>query len=76
MSAFLVNEKTIHRIITWLDRRDNEYARTRVLEAAQYQCSEGTVPERPLYLAFNDVKGIMACEIVRRLPAYDVAEWA
>ena len=40
-----------------------------------YQCSEGDVPETPLFKTMEKLHGEMAHEIVRQLPAYDRAAW-
>jgi hypothetical protein len=40
-----------------------------------YQCSEGDVPETPLYKAFRDISNHWAQHIVASLPAYDKADW-
>lgn len=40
-----------------------------------YQCSEGDVPELPLYLALTEIKGIIAFEIVQETSEYDNAKW-
>lgn len=46
------------------------------LQCWVYQCSEGNVPDRPLYGAFRELERIIACAIVNRLPAYEMAAWA
>jgi hypothetical protein len=57
-----------------LDRRSMiaSYKATRSLI---YQCSEGNVPESPLYSELTRAAGELAAEIVRRLPEYDAAPW-
>jgi hypothetical protein len=40
-----------------------------------YQCSEGNVPETPLYKAMEQVSYEMAMQIVTRTPQYDAAGW-
>ena len=40
-----------------------------------YQCSEGDVPERPLYKAFEQIGTFIAEKIVNNLPQYDEADW-
>lgn len=40
-----------------------------------YQCSEGDVPERPLFRQLSEVHGELAHRIVGKLEAYDRAEW-
>ena len=41
----------------------------------QYQCTEGDVPEQPLYRALDLIIERIADQIVRALPAYDKAAW-
>jgi hypothetical protein len=40
-----------------------------------YQCSEGTVPNSPLYGELNRAAGELAQRIVQDLPEYDKASW-
>jgi hypothetical protein len=40
-----------------------------------YQCSEGNVPNSPLYGELNCVAGELAQRIVQDLPEYDKASW-
>src|SRR5207248_8291538 len=40
-----------------------------------YQCSEGDIPETPLYQRMRDRADAMAREIVSHLPEYDQAIW-
>jgi len=144
MSAFMVRDKTINRIIGWLNNSDNRWDLHAILKAAEicnqdnaslpcpsdwherlgasmfqmnadavnarygarqaeefrpldyqfhwelpahdaqvvkhlgcwlYQCSEGDIPERELYRAFDALKGRIACNIVSRTPAYEAAAW-
>lgn len=136
MSAFMVQDRVINRVVVWLNSRDHEWNRDRILEVAQldsnddewqeklgasmfqlnmdgvnsrygegqaaefrsldyrfayemsndiqvlkslqcwlYQCSEGDVPEMPLYKAFAQLAGEIAIGIVGRMDAYDRAEW-
>jgi hypothetical protein len=131
MSAFMVQDKTINRIVTWLKTNeesqrfatnhpllnvesatlgqamfdlniqgvnarygDGEAKKFRPLDyqfkkeiftnAIQvykslgcflYQCSEGNVPDNPLYKELSEYKNSLARAIVCRLPAYDKAEW-
>lgn len=41
-----------------------------------YQCTEGDVPESPLYKDLDRLADTIAREIVINLPAYERAEWA
>lgn len=43
-------------------------------ECLLYQCSEGNVPETPLFKALQELANQMACFIVRRTPGYDLAK--
>ena len=47
----------------------------KALRCLLYQCSEGDVPETPLYKALDDLSNRWALEIVSKLPAYDAARW-
>ncbi len=40
-----------------------------------YQCSEGDVPEQPLFKALEQVKIAIADDIIRALPEYDSLVW-
>jgi hypothetical protein len=45
------------------------------LHCLLYQCSEGDVPETPLYQALDGLSNRWAHEIVSKLPEYDQAVW-
>lgn len=45
------------------------------LQCFLYQCSEGDVPERPLYKAMEAIKNALAEQIIDGLPAYEKAVW-
>lgn len=45
------------------------------LNCLLYQCSEGDVPETPLYRALDTLSDQWAQEIVSRLPEYAEARW-
>ena len=47
----------------------------KLLECWRYQCSEGDVPETPLYQLMDRIIGEIACEIVHATEAYDRAPW-
>jgi hypothetical protein len=47
----------------------------KALECLSYQCSEGNVPDSPLYGELTRVMGEVAVAIVRALPAYERAPW-
>ena len=46
------------------------------LDCYLYQCSEGNVPDQPLYKVVNQICGIICGGIVRASREYDKAEWA
>lgn len=134
MSAFVVEDKTINRILSFINRwRDGSWYTERLFTAAElnpdhpdawerlgqslllmnydavnaryteqdvptvfefhwteaetdiqvfksmqcflYQCSEGTVPERALYKALDQLKNGLAERIISNLPQYDKAIW-
>lgn len=136
MSAFVVGDETINRVVGWLNNSDRQFVLRDILKMAEinpsdeewreklgasmfqmncdavnarygegqagefrpldykwgwenssdvqvlkslqcwlYQCSEGDIPERPLYREFRDLERIIACKIVDRLPEYSKAEW-
>lgn len=41
-----------------------------------YQCFEGNVPSRDLYIELERIKNVVAYDIVVNMPMYDEAEWA
>jgi hypothetical protein len=50
-------------------------AGVKALQSLTYQCAEGDVTETPLFKELQAAAGDVAIEIVRRLPAYDKADW-
>jgi hypothetical protein len=52
------------------------HAAIRALDCWHYQCSEGTVPELPLYKAFEDLPGRIAHHIVARSREYEAVRAA
>jgi hypothetical protein len=40
-----------------------------------YQCSEGTIPETPLYNFIDKLSGTIAQEIIENLPDYEKKKW-
>jgi hypothetical protein len=40
-----------------------------------YQCSEGDVPERPLFKVLDRIAQVIASGIIHTLPEYEAAEW-
>lgn len=45
------------------------------LECYLYQCNEGDNDKAPLFKALEQIKVLMAYQIVRRMPAYESAKW-
>lgn len=45
------------------------------LACLDYQCSEGDVPNHPVYKALEAAQARLAHRIVSRLPQYDTAAW-
>lgn len=56
-------------------KRMNIYQCIKSLRCLIYQCSEGTVPERDLFKAIEEVVGRLAMHVVSSMPQYDKAEW-
>lgn len=54
----------------------NEIQALKSMRCWLYQCSEGDVPDRALYKAFQEVSLHLALHIVERMDAYDKAAWA
>ena len=47
----------------------------KALACLLYQCSEGNVPQKPLYKALRALKAGIAETYIERLPEYDAAPW-
>ena len=47
----------------------------KALQCLLYQCSEGDVPESPLYQMLREIESTIARAIVSRLPEYTNAAW-
>ena len=47
----------------------------KALNCLLYQCSEGDVPERPLFKALDDFRNYLCQQIVADLPTYKAAPW-
>lgn len=57
---------------------ENGVDRFQILKSAscpRYQCSEGDVPERPLYKALEGFIASLSYDIISDLPQYDKAQW-
>ena len=46
------------------------------LQCWQYQCSEGDIPDTPLFKMFNEVEHAIADWIIGTMPEYEQADWA
>lgn len=47
----------------------------KAIQCLLYQCSEGNVPETPLYRELESVALTVASKIIHSLPEYDAADW-
>lgn len=47
----------------------------KALRCFLYQCSEGNVPESPLFKEVDDVAAILAARIIQSLPEYNASAW-
>jgi hypothetical protein len=47
----------------------------KALQCLRYQCSEGDIPERPLFKELEAALAAVACAIVERMPIYEQAPW-
>src|SRR5258708_25803522 len=47
----------------------------KAIQCLRYQCSEGDVPETPLYAALTDLERHIAGNIVAQMPADEAAPW-
>ena len=48
----------------------------KLLQSFLYQCAEGDIPKRPLFLALESLKYAAASKIIESLPEYESARWA
>lgn len=53
----------------------NQVERYKAMECFLYQCSEGDVPETPLYRDMERIKNELGADIISRLPEYEAASW-
>ena len=51
------------------------FAVLKSLHCWHYQCSEGDVPNDPLYKAFEEIIHAIEGALVRQMPQYDTAAW-
>jgi hypothetical protein len=47
----------------------------KAMQCLRYQCSEGHVPDTPLYALLDHAVGSMAEKVVKGLPEYESAAW-
>jgi len=47
----------------------------KTLQCFCYQCSEGNIPETPLYKFIDELCGTVAQEIIKNIPEYDKKKW-
>jgi hypothetical protein len=47
----------------------------KALQCLNYQCSEGDIPDTPIYKALNDIEHSLASIIIHDLKEYDDAPW-
>jgi hypothetical protein len=47
----------------------------KAVQCLLYQCSEGDVPETPLYAELESIKNHLATRIIGELPAYNAVPW-
>ena len=47
----------------------------KALGCLRYQCSEGDVPNAPLFVALAEAIGVLSYDIVSRMPEYERAPW-
>ena len=50
-------------------------ATLKALRCWAYQCSEGDVPERPLFKLMQNMIDHLSIEIISELPEYEAADW-
>jgi len=54
---------------------DSRVAAYKAASCLRYQCSEGDVPEQPLYKALVQFIGDLACETIDETDEYDACPW-
>lgn len=47
----------------------------KALHCWQYQCSEGNIPDTPLFKMFDEIQSTIANWIVGTMPEYEQADW-
>jgi len=53
----------------------NKFQLLKSLRCLIYQCSEGDIPDEPLYKRIKSIAACMAMDIVSNMPEYDAAKW-
>ena len=67
--------KYSHRI-QWGDSAVANACRAlKALHCWQYQCSEGNIPETPLFRMFSEIDSAIALWIIGTMPEYETADW-
>ena len=64
--------------LTYVYRPPRPLHRLAVIKACDcliYQCSEGTVPERPLFVALSELRQLLADDFLMHHPTYTAAPW-
>lgn len=54
---------------------NNKFQLLKSLHCLIYQCSEGNIPNDPLYKRLETISSCIAIDIVKNLPEYDAAAW-
>ena len=62
-------------VFTFRPVRRDPVAVHKAASCLSYQCSEGEVPEQPLFKALESIIDQVANQIVNKLPAYAAAPW-
>jgi hypothetical protein len=55
--------------------RASKVARFKAIRCLLYQCSEGDVPESPIFKQLEDVSWDLAYTIISELPEWECADW-
>lgn len=64
-----------HRSILPASGRAEKCQRLKAVQCLVYQCSEGDVPETPLFKALDSLSDWLQYDIISSLPEYRVAKW-
>lgn len=69
------NETNILTLMKFKDTKSNIYQVLKSLHCLIYQCSEGEVPEQPLFKMLDEIIEIIESNIIHELPEYNKASW-